>query len=51
MGVENKITQNTQINLNKRKLGEPLVYLNPVEQTLYSATVPIKKSMCLDVQQ
>jgi len=43
-GVENKITQNTQINLNKRKLGEPSVYLKPVEQTLYSATVPIKKS-------
>jgi len=43
-GVENKNTQNTQINLNKQKLGEPLVYLKPVEQTLYSATVPIKKS-------
>jgi len=27
-----------------RKLGEPWVYLKPVEQILYSATVPIKKS-------
>ena len=35
----------TQINLNKQKLSEPYVYLKPVEQTLYSATVPIKKSM------
>jgi len=38
-----KNTQNTQINLNKSKLGEPYVYLKPVEQTLYSAAVPIKK--------
>jgi len=30
-------------NLNKQKLGEPSVYLKPVEQTLYSAAVPIKK--------
>ena len=30
--------------MNKQKLGEPLVYLKPVEQTLCSATVPIKKS-------
>jgi len=37
-------TRNTQINLNKQKLGEPSVYLKPVEQTLYSATVPIKKN-------
>ena len=36
-------THNTQVNLNKQKLGEPQVYLKPVEQTLYSATVPIKK--------
>ena len=42
-GDEN--TQHTQISLNKQKLGEPLVYLKSVEQTLYSATVPIKKSM------
>ena len=34
----------TQINLNKQELGEPQVYLKPVEQTLYSATVPIKKN-------
>jgi len=27
--------------LNKWKLGEPSVYLKPVEQTLFSATVPI----------
>ena len=27
--------------LNKQKLGEPSVYFNSVEQTLYSATVPI----------
>ena len=43
-GVENKNTQNTRINLNKWKLGEPSVYLKPVEQTLYSAAVPVKKS-------
>jgi len=42
-GVENKNTHNTQTNLNKQKLGEPYVYLKPVEQTLYSARVPIKK--------
>jgi len=41
-GVENK---NTQINLNKQKLSEPQVYLKPVEQTLYSATVPIQKGV------
>jgi len=35
---------NTQMHLNKQKLGEPLVYFKPVEQTLYSATVPIKKN-------
>ena len=29
------------MNLNKQKLGEPQVYLRPVEQTLYSAAVPI----------
>jgi len=40
-----KNAQNTQINLNKQKLGEPYVYLKSVEQTLYSATVPIKKRM------
>ena len=34
------------INLNKQKLGEPQVYLKPVEQTLYSATVPIKRNVC-----
>ena len=28
------------------KLGEPSVYFKPVEQTLYSAAVPIKKRMC-----
>jgi len=39
-GVKNKNKHNTQINLNKQKLGEPLVYLRPVEQTLYSAAVP-----------
>jgi len=42
-GVENQNTHHTQISLNKHKLGEPLVYLKPVEQILYSATVPIKK--------
>jgi len=31
----------TQINLNKQKLGEPQVYLKPVEHTPYSAAVPI----------
>ena len=36
-------TPTTQINLNKHKLGEPSVYLKPVVQTLYSATVPIMK--------
>jgi len=36
---------NTQINLNKQKLGEPEVYLKPAEQTLYSATLPIKENM------
>ena len=40
-----RYTQDTQISLNKQKLGEPSVYLKPVEQTLYSATVPIKKSV------
>jgi len=44
-GVENKNTENTQIDLNKWKLSEPWVYLKPVEQTLYSAAVPIKKSV------
>ena len=39
-GVENKNTQNTQNNLNKWKLGEPSVYLKPVEQTLYTTAVP-----------
>ena len=29
---------------NLWKLGEPYIYLKPVEQTLYSATVPIKES-------
>jgi len=43
-GVGNTNTQNTQISLNKQKLGEPSVCLKPVEQILYSATVPIKKS-------
>jgi len=46
-GVENKNTQNTQINLNKQKLVEPTVYLKPAEQSLYSATVPIKKNACV----
>jgi len=32
-------------NLNKWKLSEPQVYLKPVEQTLYSAAVPINKNM------
>ena len=41
MNINNKNTHNTQINLNKQKLREPSVYLKPVEQTLYSATVPI----------
>jgi len=45
-GVENKNTQNTPIDLNKWKLGEPWVYLKPVEQTLYSAAVPINKRIC-----
>ena len=40
-------TQITQIILNKQKLGEPWVYLKSVEQTLYSATVPIKKNICM----
>ena len=44
-GVKNKNTHSTQINLNKQKLGEPWVYLNPVEQTLYSGVVPIKISL------
>jgi len=39
-----KNTHNTQINLNKQKLGEPYIYPKPVEQTLYSAAVHIKKS-------
>ena len=38
------VSHNTQISLNKQKLGETQVYLKPVEQTLYSATVPIKKN-------
>ena len=29
------------------KLGEPYIYLKPVEQTLFSATVPIKKGNAL----
>jgi len=33
-----------RFNLNKRKLGEPEVYLKPVEQTLYSAAAPINKN-------
>jgi len=31
--------------MSRTKLGEPYVYLKPVEQTLYSTTVPIKKSV------
>ena len=42
--MQNKNTHNTQINLNKQKLGEPSAHLKPVEQTLYSATVPIKNN-------
>jgi len=43
--LENKNTQDTQISLNKQTLGEPKVYLKLFEQTLYSAAVPIKKSL------
>jgi len=28
----------------KKKLGEPWIYLKPVEQILYGATVPIKEN-------
>jgi len=47
-GVENNNTQNKQISLSKPKLGEGSLYLKPVEQTLYSATVPIKKSHVIE---
>jgi len=38
------------MNLNKWKLGEPYVYLKPVEQTLYSAAVPIKQSQLVSAE-
>ena len=44
-GVYRILHMYAQINLKKQKLSEPEVYLKPVEQTLYSATVSIQKSV------
>ena len=43
------ISRATQVNLIKRKLGEPWVYLKPVEQTLYGATVRINNSATVPI--
>ena len=47
-GVKDVCAHDTRRNLNEQKLGEPTVYLKPVEQTLCSAAVPINKSALRD---
>ena len=48
-GSREQKTHNTQINLNNWKIGEPQVYFKLVEQTLYSAAVPINKNVRIRV--